>query len=295
MPTPVITPIAILYKSFLLIFIALFFQFQGKSQNPDNTVHTLEQSYFSHLYNFQFTRAYNALNSNLPSGNYYLWRMYYQWWMLLSTNDKTYLSQCFANIVLYETNRTMPDSLKIYFEAFRLRLMLFNHQYIKAYQQAVNLADNYKSYFHQFSNRDEQHLMQGLMNYLGAKAHRKYPLLFRSKSFQCFSDTLGLTLLKQCTTSPSIFVRTEGLYFLVKIYLEIEEDYKQAYVYSTQLISLFPGNIIFGLLHQKILTCLHKGNEAKIYQTRLLDEISNNKELTESQKKYLKQMINPKI
>lgn len=284
------------YFRALVVFFGFFFFYPVNSQNTPHDVASLEQSYFANLYNFQFVSAASKFNSNLPVNVGYLWRMYYDWWMLLSTNDKAYMSQCLANIVLYENhNNLRNDSLKIFFVAFKLRLLLLNHQYLKAYQLINNLADNYKVYVDGISNKDEQKLISGLMHYLGAKAYKKYPILFYNKTFRCLSDTLGLRLLKECTRSNSLFVRTEGLYFLMKIYDEIEEDFAQAYIFSLQLVSLFPDNIIFGFHHRTILDRLNKKQEAEKYKIRLMTAIYQNKELLDVQKRYLTQMINIKI
>jgi len=284
------------YFRALIVFFGFFFFHEVKSQNAQCSAASLEQSYFISLYNFQFISAASKFRSDLPDNVGYLWRMYYNWWMLLSTNDKAYMSQCLANIVLYENHNNMRnDSLKIFFVAFRLRLLLLNHQYLKAYQLINNLADNYKVYVDGISNKDEQKLISGLMHYLGAKAYKNYPLFFHNKTFRCLSDTLGLRLLKECTRSNSVFVRTEGLYFLMKIHLEIEEDFYQAYIYSSQLVSLFPDNIIFGFHHREILDRINKKQEAEMYKARLITAICRNKELLDVQKRYLTQMINIKI
>lgn len=282
-------------KILFLLILALLGQLQLNCQSNNVSIGQLEQDYFNDLYNFQFASANHKLKAKLPNNIYYLWRMYYQWWMLISTNDKSYFTHCFANIVLYESTPVPQDSLKIFFEAFRLRLLLLNHQYLKAYQQVNKLIDTLKVFSDPYSTKDNHKLIMGLLHYLGAKAYKKYPLLFHNKSFRQFSDTLGLNLLIQCTKSSSVFVRTEGLYFLTKIFLEMEEDYAQAYIYSSQLISLFPRNIIFGYHHLEILQHERKSQEAESYRTKLLAEIFTNKELIETQKKYLQQMLNSKI
>ncbi|MGC8823636.1 MAG: hypothetical protein ACP5PZ_03445 [Bacteroidales bacterium] len=133
-----------LKKILFLLIVALTGQMPLNSQSNDASLVQLEQSYFNDLYNFQFTSANHKLKAKLPNNIYYLWRMYYQWWMLISTNDKSYFTQCFANIVLYEGSRVPHDSLKIFFEAFKLRLLLLNHQYLKAYQQVNRLIDTLK-------------------------------------------------------------------------------------------------------------------------------------------------------
>ncbi|MCX7987140.1 MAG: hypothetical protein N2662_09400 [Bacteroidales bacterium] len=140
--------------------------------------------------------------------------------------------------------------------------------------------------------KDNQKLIVGLMHYLGATALKKYPYLFQKKKLLCFSDTLGLNLLVQCSQSTSVYARTESLYFLVKIYLEIESNFPKAYFYSTQLINLFPENIIFGYNHLTLLSRMNKIQEYAILKTKLLSEITKNNDLISEQKTYLYQLIN---
>ncbi len=126
------------YNLTLLFFVSMYaFKIVKAELNNSNKILC---SFFSELYQFRFEDAKKKL-ANPESKLINIEKLNYYWWMLVTTGEKSYLSHCFANIILYEHSASNDDTLQIIYEAFKLRLLLYNKQYLKAYKNSNLLFD----------------------------------------------------------------------------------------------------------------------------------------------------------
>ncbi len=94
--------------------------------------------------------------------------------------------------------------------------------------------------------------------------------------------------LNECTKSSFEFIKAESLYFLMKIYLEVEKNNEKAYQFSSQLISLYPENILFGFYHLLILKNLKREIEFYNFEYKVYFYLNNNHQLKKKSETTLK-------
>ncbi len=276
--------------------VAFANQFSKQVNYSDSLIPSL---FINSLYHFKFNEAFNQIqksknNSNLKSAIY---ELNYYWWQLITSNNKEYLIRCFTSVIecnygldKLENNHNC-NLYRIYIEAFRLRLFLFNKQYLKAYKQSKILTKNIQTFSKLYINNELNYLIRGLFELFGSLAYAKYPFIFNDSIYKTLSSQTGLKLLEECTKSQDIFIKTEALYFLMKVNLEVFQNHREAIKYSQQLIETFPENIIFKYHHLNILLNLKAKEQAKDFKYQLINQVRLSN-LTQMQKQHLNQIIN---
>ncbi len=283
-----------------ILIIILLSTFSNNLQSYSFQEAKIISEYFESLYSFEFNKSDSILSSLPKSPEYSFIQINNYWWKLITTDNKKNI--IYSNALIINHDKKYSNSpptenevlLNISIQAFKLRFLLYNKQYYKAYKQAKFLVQIISS---STIAQDNEYtiLIYGLMNYFGNKAYKKYPFVFYQKQYKNFSDTIGIILLEKAAKTNNIFVKTESLYFLVKIYYEVEENYEKALFYSSKLTSLYPDNAIFGYYHLNILINLKKNNEAKIFKEKLFKSIYSNNSLTLEQIVHIKSIITSNI
>jgi hypothetical protein len=257
------------------------------------------EAYFDYLYNFSFQKADSCLMhlNGIPAYYKQFLLLNTSWWKLISTDDQKYITEGYINIIQglnliehAEMNENEKTFLKICFESFRLRLLLYNQQYLRSYSQTKVLNKLTFPLLGKEKLYPPLNLTSGLYNYFAYMGNKKYPFLINDKNYKTASRVLGLEFLNQCSMNENIMLHIEARYFLMKINLEMEEDGPKALEYSTSLIKDYKGNLIFQYYHLKIL--LHLKNElaAKEQYNKILRLTHENNELSEMQKKHMAQI-----
>lgn len=256
-------------------------------------------SFINLLYHFRFNDAYDKIKdsgnfNNLTSSIY---KLNYYWWLLITSNNKEHLIKCFSSIIecKYNLNKLEDNPnnslYRIYIEAFYLRLFLFNKQYLKAYKQSKILTLNIQKLSKLNINNDLNNLLIGLFELFGSLAYKKYPFFINDSVYKTLSTQTGLAILEECTKSEEPFIKTEAIYFLMKVNLEVFQNYQEAIKFSQQLIETFPENILFKYYHINILLNLNAKEQAFAFKNRLLIQVQLSS-LTQQQKQHLNQIIN---
>lgn len=292
----------------LLLFAFFFTQlFRTSVKAEVNAVETYYEESYIALYEFNFKTADSLIdNMVIYYPNHFLTHLSkanFFWWELISQEHNSSLLGSYykslddaekALIVKY--SRHEESIVKDYYlaniYALRVRVELMNENYIQSF--------NYlKKYAHLISSLSEKKkqipgimVVMGLYNYLTDYASKKYPFLsFYAYMFPKGNMEKGLSQLKTALTLDNRLVRTDANYFLMKIFLELEENELKAKIYSANLVNLYPDNIIF--LHEKLKI-------AKKYEDELLfDKVKSeyekalisNKDLTSAQQTYLSSLI----
>lgn len=259
--------------------------------------------FFNKLYDFDFYSADSVIRnhgSRLQPSLRLFASLNYNWWMLVTTDKKLYMSRGFNNVSFgvselssYSHNCSENYFLGVAFESYSLRLYMYNWEFIDAYSNAKNVCKKIEATAH-CQEWDIGLLTLGLYNYFAALGSEKYSFFFGDDCFKKASRTAGIELLERCTKSGNVFISTEATYFLMKLYLEVEDKPEKSLEYAIKLEKKFPNNIIFGYYHLNILLTLRRDALAKDVYARLMLKTKNNNQLDAEQKSHLQEIIRKK-
>ncbi len=290
-----------LKKFLIILFIFGFSKVNVLNSQQLKSDSKLTEECFQKLYNFSFFDFDSCLNQqkNLPESYIEFLKLNKNWWLLITSDESKYITDGFVNIIngleLLEKSSLSADDktfLKICFESFRLRLYLYNKQYWRAFSQTKIL----KELIEPTLGREEQYFpyyfTSGLFNYFAFAARKKYPLIFNDSTYKKASREKGLYFLEKCSISENCMLKTESNYFLLKIFLEVEENHDKAEKYAKCLIQLHKTNAIFEFYQVKILKQLKCDNDAIQLAKNNQDLINANSSLSKMQKEHLKAIIN---
>ena len=98
-------------------------------------------------------------------------------------------------------------------------------------------------------------------------------------------------MLEKLKNSSIIFVKTEALYFLVRIYLEGEKDFDKALKNASELVAYYPNNYIYKWFFLRILQAKGDTNELNRCRKAFLDDLLRSEFYTGQQKTHLKQLL----
>ena len=283
--------------STILLFIAISKPIEAQQENWGSSA-TI--NYFENLYNFSFVKTDSCLHAQLnsvPDYYRYFLIMNEKWWQLVTTGNIKYYSECMAGMIngtesLDKSNIPYHEKnfLHICYESYKLRLMLYDKQYIKAYSQSKSVVSQIQPVLGLEKKFNPYYLTSGLYHYFASAGREKYPLLFTNKSFKTASKVVGLGYLETCSQSDIKFLSTEANYFLMKIYIEIEENPEKALIYSNRLLKLYGNNIIYQYYQLNILLNLKRVQQAKDQYLLVLKLIDENSEISSEQKIHLKEI-----
>ena len=186
-----------------------------------------------------------------------------------------------------------PDEkkfLQICYESFRLRFYLYSKQFWRAYEQTKIMNQLISTTLGKESDYNPYYLTSGLFNYFAFTGRKKYPFLFTDNLYKNSSREKGIKYLELASNSDNFMIKTEALYFLVKIYLEVEDKPDLALKYSSQLIGEYNSNIIFQYYHLNILLNLKQNLQAKHEYNNIL-ELIKSEDLSGKQKSHLKDIV----
>lgn len=287
-----------------LITIVLFILLGGKLNNVTAQQETWKSNetirFFNCIYNFSFESCDSSImvqNTTLPDYYRYFLIANSKWWMLVTTDNKQYYSECLAGVLngtesLEKANIAYHEKnfLKICYEAYRLRLMLYDKQYVKAYSQSKAVTGYIEPVLDLEKTFIPYYLTSGLYHYFGSAGREKYPLLFKDKKYKTASKVVGLGYLETCAKSDVAFLSNEANYYLMKIYLEVEENNEKALSYSNRLVKSFSNNVLYQYYHLNILLNLKRTIQVNEQYQLVLKKIEENQQLNNEQKSHLKEI-----
>jgi hypothetical protein len=255
---------------------------------------------FQSIYNLSFSEVDSCINNSneIPLCYKQFLLLNLNWWKLVTSNEPQYITEGFVCIIkgldLLEKSKLDENEktfLKICFESFRLRLLLYNQQFWRSYTQSKAMnkliaptQENEKTF-------TSFYLTSGLYNYFAFVARKKYPFLFNDKNYKKASKEIGIEYLKECTNSSNKMLQNESLYFLMKLYLEIENEPEKAMEYSSQLIKNNCNNLIYHYYHLNILLNLKRYKPAKEEYSKII-KLAENITLSPNQKKHIIDITN---
>jgi hypothetical protein len=101
----------------------------------------------------------------------------------------------------------------------------------------------------------------------------------------------GIEYLKHLSQSEDIILKTEGNYFLMKIYDEMEHQAVEAEKYSSFLIEKYPENLVYCLYHLRIMKQLRSGLESGPVAVEWRTVLAKNQQISNLQRAYLSRIF----
>ncbi len=115
----------------------------------------------------------------------------------------------------------------------------------------------------------------GVYNYYVEQYPETHPIV---KPFMIFfadgNKALGLKQL-ELGSKQGIFTKVEALYFLLHIYIKHEQQASKALACTQQLVTRYPGNVVFAMRHAEMLLTNGRYDEAQPYITQVAENKDN--------------------
>jgi hypothetical protein len=255
------------------------------------------------LYEYKFHSADSLLQNingqKISSGIKSLLQITYIWWQIISGENDPQLIACLFQKIDSEIARIESNPPKkapsqdeilqlIFLYSYKSRL----HNYKNNRLASFNAFKQSFDYFEKLAPCESGYcdmydFITGMYYALGGHLKEQFTPLFLLGIDKDFADKeKGYALLMECSNSENKQIRTESIYFLMKLYLDVQEDPKSASKYSQKLVNQFPDNLVFRYNH--ILTLYTQGNFAGADSSYniLVDLSRNNAQLSEKQKQH---------
>jgi len=224
----------------------------------------------------------------------------YYWWKYISSgHNEEYADLMAERLKLLESacaGKTESSGyhhlfLLITGYAFNARIALAD----KSYGQVVTLLSKYRHLVKQSFGKEADYppfyLTSGLYNYVYAEATGKIPLLPVFTKFNPeIEKKMGILYLRKAALSDNQLIKTEALYFLMKIKTELDPDLREAAFFCKVLNRNYPDNILFNFYQFKIL--FESGRQQEAVQSRKeLEEKILKSQLNAKEREYYHELI----
>ncbi len=264
-------------------------------------------SFLSSLYNYDFVAAENNLRIIQQSENRLaadLCHINYCWWRIISgDNRKAFQDDTMHRLdsIILEI-QSMDDELEnneLIFLAtsalsYKLRIALMQEDNI----QALNAIHKLAYYIEILDKRLDSYtlfrLPVAVYHYVMESVGIKYPFLKVAFIFYPKANKeKGMHLLNRNLESDNILLRTESAYFLMRYYLDVEKNYKEAAIYADKLVAEYPNNMIYQYFKLQILEMGTKaqGNRLDDYRSLLGKRIRENFSLNSTQRNHTRKLL----
>jgi len=293
-------------KFYHYLIIILFGLIRMSTANASG-LHAISEKAMTALYDFRFHHADSLIQNmeeNFPDHYLpHLTRANYYWWKIVSENPGSEHRQLYltslANaekIVKQLVKNKQYDYADVFhfinLYALRARLDLINGEYIKALRHMKNCVDYIGLSLGREKIHENFHLTSGLYNYMTEFGSTRYPLLrLYALMYPRGNIKLGISQLETAAKSPDLVLQTEARYFLMKIFLELEQDHQKALEYAGWLTAKYPGNLIYLYHYHELLSLNHQDEKANAIRELYFERIQNNIHLSPSQRMYLKDLL----
>ena len=288
---------------FFLFYFLFLNHFQLSGSQKDSI---LIDAFYRNLYDYRFQSADSVLQvinkQEISRETKSILQISYTWWQIISGDNNinkidSLFKQIDFNISSIEerdhTSELTPTDVIQLIILFSYKSRLHNYQNNKL-AGFTSFKRSFK-YFEQlvpcdFPDCEMYNFIAGMYYSLGGHMSDQYSPVYFLYFDKKFADIeKGYRLLNECSKSQNNQVRTESIYFLMKLYLEVQEDPISATWYSKQLVSLYPDNLVFR--YNQILTLHEQGNSvaADSAYHSLVVRSQNNKQLTTRQKLHFQE------
>ncbi len=294
-------------KPFFCTVLFFYISFQLNSQVFNSQKDSLiVDRFYQGLYDYKFSTADSVLqnirNNNISPKISNLLYISYNWWQIISgENDQDNIDSLFKkidfNIELIKSNTGKSEPTQ---EEFIQLIFLYSYKSRLNNYQSNRLASfsAFKQSFNYFEELipcdsgycDMYNFIAGMYYALGGHLHEQFSPIFIFGLNRDYADTeKGYQLLNQCTYSKNKQIQVESIYFLMKLYFEVQDDPVSAAKYSVKLVNMYPDNLVFRFNHFLALNEQKKTTEAEMEYQKLIQYSEINKQLTLKQKKHFRE------
>lgn len=248
------------------------------------------------IYNFEFDAA-RALTYDLGIDETHkvLPFAYSFYWEYLSGNEPEFnLKQCnnyIQNKQLPASDDSLQNVYRVSVDLLQLRVYISNSNYLAP----LLLFDDIKHFFNNYEpvpNDNFNMLYWGLYNYYITFAREQtFAARYLLNGWPESSKQSGIIMLENIKNSPSVFVRTEARYYLMRIYFEGEKDLDKALHIAQKLVSDYPGNYIYKWFYLRILKSGDNTEQMNKLRHIFINELLHSGFYSIQQKSYLKQLL----
>ena len=293
-------------KFYHYLIIILFGLIRMSTANASG-LHAISEKAMTALYDFRFHHA-DSLIQNIEKAFPYhylphLTRANYYWWKIISENPGSDQQQLYLNSLNnaeYTVRQIFMAREYDYADVFhfinlyalKARLDLLNGSYAKALRHMKNCVDFIGLSRGREELHDDFYLTSGLYNYLTEYGSAKYPFLrLYTLMYPKGNMRLGISQLETAARSQDPVIQTEAHYFLMKIFLELEQDYQKALEYAGWLATKYPGNLIYLYHYHELLSLNNLDEKANAIRILYFKRIHSNIHLSPGQQNYLEGLL----
>jgi tetratricopeptide (TPR) repeat protein len=272
-----------------------------------SVLNSISQEAMLALYDFRFHHA-DSLIQNMEEtfpDHYlpHLTRANYYWWKIISEDSGSNQQQLYVSSLYIAENFVKEWASSKQYEyadvfhfinlyALKARLDLINGEYTKALRHMKSCVD----YIGLSLGREELHenfyLTSGLYNYMSEYGSRRYPFLrLYALMYPKGNMKLGINQLEVAARSLDPVLQTEARYFLMKIFLDLEQDYQKALEHAGWLTGKYPGNLIYLYYYYELLSLSNQEAEADAIRKLYFKRIQSNTNLNSGQRNYLEGLL----
>lgn len=233
-------------------------------------------------------------------------RASYHWWSMISQEQNAEIRADYISNLLHAEqliNASSPNHLRdeqlfflIHVHAYQLRLELMQGDYFRAYR---NLNKSIR-HIGASLGREEEYpaflLTSGLYNYMTEYIRINHPLFrFYLLLHPRGSMPLGLKHLQMAADQDDEVLHTEARYFLMRIYLDLEDRPEKAMDYASWLTEMYPENLIYLYYHHHIASVLSMPDLVSVLEKKYFKALDYNRQLNTEQRAYFKNLLQPEF
>ena len=266
----------------LLVSLLTFFTFISLPAPAqilnDRASMALIQKGINHIYNNEFEEA-NLIGQQVQSKypdhpvTYFLkaFQMYWQYLPIKDNQAKVgeylrTLNQCLAAVdKKYGKNIKDPEAVFFTMATRGYLALMYNYQneLLKAAGEAQKAYGSLTEGLKLIDKNPEFYFVGGMYNYYVESYPEDHPIVKPLMIF--FKDGNKALGLKQLDTASkvAIITKVEAMYFLAHIYLEHEARPDLADNYTARLVSTYPSNLVFKMIHLEALILAGRYDEAE--------------------------------
>lgn len=290
-------------RLFSLVILLVLISGTSQSQSAFNV-----SVYASQLYDLTLHNRFKSADSLIRKmdkqlindADFQLGIINYYWWKYISSGHDSHYADLMAKRLKHlesacagKTQGTEYHHLFLLITgyAFNARVSLAD----KSYGQVVTLLSKYRHLVKQSFGKEADYppfyLTSGLYNYVYAEATGKIPLLPVFTKFNPeIEKKMGILYLRKAALNDNPLIKTEALYFLMKIKTELDPELKEAAFFSKVLNRSYPDNILFSYYQFKIMHDSGRQKEAVQCRKELEDKISES-QLNAEEREYYHELI----
>ncbi|HHH53172.1 MAG TPA: hypothetical protein ENK91_05905 [Bacteroidetes bacterium] len=306
--------IGLKHIKFTVIIFIIFFNtcdfifsqtsFENDSFYKKDTIVTQNQMFYQFLYQFSFEEADSVMqiaNKNNAYLNNNLMQAYLLWWKVLSgENMEININKCEqvinANIDYYFSNKKLinKENYLTFLQSsiMKLRIANYRNQKVAGFSKLVTLKEEFNNLTQKSQPTPDEKLLLGMYLYFYEYVKEKYPISRLLLNGMTPGDKqLGISYLEQCSNSSNQVLKTQGNYFLYKIYNDIQADYLKSLEYITFLKDKYPENLVYMIEYYKTLVKTGNLQKSKMLQNKLVQDIHGASHLSKQQKNHFLEIL----